>query len=589
MSLGAFMRRPAVLLVFGLCLVGVLVSVLGRLASGPRLEPKRTQFTNEPGTHAYPAFSPDGKQVAYSAHGTSTNETFHLFVRGFQGGAPRQLTGGYPSDIGPVWSPDGATLAFLRVEENAPRIMTIPASGGEPRTVVEFAAAGDEAQPAPSVSWTRDGKRLVVAGAEEGQPSALSVVAVNGGTAARITSPAKETPGDFSPAISPDGATVAFVRRANTGDREAADVWVCDLSGGNAHALTYDGHAIRGIAWMPDGRELVYSSDRGSGWRLWRLPAYGGTPRDLLIAGHQAQFPAISRDGRLLFTERAAASSIWRAELGAPGVPVKDLKERPLLRSDSRELDPAISPDGKRIANVSDQNSDEQIWVGDADGIAPRFQLTQTPGMRLRHLRWSPDGTQLLYEARSQRGIETDKIEVKPNARPVRVLEGEGGASWAHDGKSIYYESRGQIWKAAADGSGARSITEHRRGGSGPEESEDGKYVYYRGWRTIWRTPSDGDKRDEKEEEVIVPEHDLVWSSIQPVKNGVYYLEWSHAQRSFVLVFYDFGAKRSTGVLTIKDVDQSGDAFRVSPDGKYVLYPKTDRNETNLVLVENSR
>jgi Tol biopolymer transport system component len=589
MSLGAFTRRPAVLLAFGLCLVGVLVSVLGRLASGPRLEPKRTQFTNEPGAHAYPAFSPDGKQVAYSAHGPATDDTFHLFIRAFPGGAPRELTGGSPSDIGPVWSPDGATLAFLRVEENAPRIMTIPASGGDPRTVAEFAAAGDEAQPAPSVAWTRDAKRLVVAGAEEGQPSALSVVPVNGGTAARITSPAKETPGDFSPAVSPDGATVAFVRRANTGDREAADVWVCDLSGGNAHALTYDGHAIRGIAWMPDGRELVYSSDRGSGWRLWRLPAYGGTPRDLLIAGHQAQFPTISHDGRLLFTERAAASSIWRAELGAPGVPVKDLKERPLLRSDSRELDPAVSPDGKRIANVSDQNSDEQIWVGDADGITPRFQLTQTPGMRLRNLRWSPDGTQLLYEARSQRGIETNKIVVKPNARPVRVLEGEGGASWSHDGKSIYYESRGQIWKAAADGSGARSITEHRRGGSGPEESEDGKYVYYRGWRTIWRTPSDGDKRDEKEEEAIVPEHDLVWSSIQPVKGGVYYLEWSHAQRSFVLVFYDIGAKRSTGVLTIKDVDQTGDAFRVSPDGKYVLYPKTDRNETNLVLVENFR
>ena len=579
------MRRPAVLLAIGLCSVGVLVRVLGRLASGPRREPKRTEFTSEAGAHAYPAFSPDGKQVAYSAHGTSKDDTFHVFVRAFAGGAPRQLTSGGASDIGPVWSPDGGRLAFLRVEEDGVRIMAIPPAGGEARQVAEFAAAGDETQPLPSIAWTPDGKKLVVAGAEEGQPSALWVVAVAGGAAARITHPAKETAGDFGPAVSPDGATVAFVRRINPDDREIADVWVCDLSGGGAHALTYDGHMIRGIAWMPDGRELVYSSDRGSGWRLWRLPAYGGTPRDLLIAGNQAQFPAISRDGRLLFTERAAASSIWRVDLGAPGAPVKDPKEKPLIRSDSREIEPAVSPDGQRIANVSDQNSEQQIWVGDAGGVTPRYQLTEIPRMRLRHLRWSPDGSRLLYEARSERGTETYKIEVKPNARPVRVLEGEGGASWSHDGKSIYYESRGQIWKAAADGSGARSITEHRRGGSGPEESEDGKYVYYRTWRTIWRVPADGGK----EEEVIVPEHDLAWSSIQPVKEGVYYLQWSRAQRRFVLAFYDFGAKKSTEVLTMKDVDLGGDGFRVSPDGKYVLYPKADQNETNLVLVENFR
>jgi Tol biopolymer transport system component len=585
MSFGAFTRRPAFLLVFGLCLVGLLVSVLGRLASGPPREPKRTQFTNEAGAHAYAAFSPDGKQVAYSAHGTSKDATFHVFVRAFPDGAPRQLTGSEGSDIGPVWNPGGDTLAFLRVEEDAVRIMAIPAAGGEARQVAEFAAAGDETQPAPSAAWTRDGKRLVVAGAEEGRPSALSVITMDGGAAARITHPGNETPGDFSPAVSPDGATVAFARRTNSEDREAADVWVCDLAGGGARALTYDGHPIRGIAWMPDGRELVYSSDRGSGWRLWRLPAYGGTPRDLLIAGNQAQFPAISRSGRLLFTERAAASSIWRADLSAPGTPLKDPKEKPLIRSGSREFDPAVSPDGKRIANVSDQNSEQQIWVGDADGISPRYQLTNIPGMRLRHLRWSPDGTRLLYEARSQRGRETYKIEVKPNAKPVRVLEGESGASWSRDGKSIYYESQGQVWKAAADGSGARAITESRRGGSGPEESEDGKYVYYRAWRTIWRVPVDGGK----EEEVVVPEHDMVWSSMQLGKDGVYYLEWSRGQRGFVLMFYSFGAKKFTEIVTIKDVDLSGDGFRVSPDGKYVLYPKTDRNETNLVLVENFR
>jgi Tol biopolymer transport system component len=584
MSFGAFVRRPAVLLALGLCLVGVLVSVVGRLASGPPREPSRAPFTSEAGEHAWPAFSPDGKQAAYSARLDPKDEAFHVFVRALAGGAPRQLTSGEGSDIGPVWSPDGGRLAFLRVEEDVWRIMVIPAAGGEPRKVIDFAAAGDETPPLPSAAWTRDGKSLVVAGAEKGKPSALWTVAVDTGEARQITHPASGTPGDFSPAVSPDGASVAYVRGEEAEDREGRAVYVRELSNGSTRRLTFDDHAIRGIAWTPDGRELVYASDRGTGWRLWRLTVSGGNPRDLLIAGKQAQFPAISRDGRLLFTERSETSSIWRAELSAAGAPAADANERLLIRSDSREIEPAISPDGKRIANVSDRGLEQQIWLGNTDGAGERYQVAAMFGtFRLRRLRWSPDGAQLMYESLSQRGLETYRIEAKPHAQPVRVLEQAGGGSWSHDGKSIYYESQTRIWKAAADGSGARTLTERRRGDS-PEESEDGKYVYFRSRRSIWRVPSDGGQA----EEAIVPEHDLAQPSVQPAGGGVYYLEWERAERSGVLEFYDFAAKKSTVRLRMKDADMDGGAFRVSPDGKYVLYSKTDRNE-NLVLVENFR
>ena len=120
---------------------------------------------------------------------TSKDEAFHVFVRALAGGAPRQLTSGEGSDIGPVWSPDGGRLAFLRVEEDVWRIMVIPAAGGEPRKVIDFAAAGDETPPLPSAAWTRDGKSLVVAGAEKGKPSALWTVAVDTGEARQITHP----------------------------------------------------------------------------------------------------------------------------------------------------------------------------------------------------------------------------------------------------------------------------------------------------------------------------------------------------------------------------------------------------------------
>jgi Tol biopolymer transport system component len=579
MSSGAFFRRPLVLLVLALCSVGAVVTLLGRLASGPRADQKRVALASDAGANAYPAFSADGKRVAYSARGASKGEAFHVFVRVLPGGAPMQLTNGESSDIGPAWSPDGARLAFLRIAEGRTEYIAIPSDGGEQRKVAEFGGApADAGQPLPAVSWTRDGRSLAVVETGEKQLPAIALVSLADGTVRRVTQPSEGSEGDFTPAVSPDGNTLAFVR--GTGP-DGADIYLCDLAGGNLRRLTFDDRAIRGIAWTPDGQEVVYAANRASGWRLWRLPVFGGSPREIALAGAQAHFPAIAPQGRrLAYTDSPSVSAIWRATLGGP-----DSDERPVIRSLGRETAPAYSPDGKRIADVSDQTGADEIWVSDAEG-GNRVQLTSFKGPRISRVRWSPDGRLLLFEARTDRGAEVYTMPAaggRPD-KPHRVLLGSG-ASWSHDGKSIYYRLRGQIWKADANGGNPRQLA-NTMGSGAAEESVDGKYLYYRNRRAICRIPAEGGA----EEQVFIPEHDLLWVVIQPTKKGVYYLEFARGARAMQVSFYDFATRGNAVAFRMKDTDFFQEmSFSISPDGKYILYPRVDQSQTNLMLVENFR
>jgi Tol biopolymer transport system component len=581
MGSGAFFRRPAVMLALALCSVGAVVTLMARLASGPQVAQKKTQLTSTAGSEAYPSFSPDARRLAYSARDASKISAFHVFVRELPSGTPRQLTRGEGSDVGPVWSPDGGTLAFLRIGEGRTACIVIPADGGVERKVAESGPAADAGQPLPAVSWTPDGKSLAVVQSGDKLPS-ISLVAIDTGKVQPITTPPDGSQGDSTPAISPTGSTLAFVRATNDG----ADIWLCDLSGASLRRLTFDDHTIRGIAWTRDGQDILYSANRAGGWHIWRVPAYGGSPKEYTLGGRQAYYPAVGR-ARLAFADSPTVSAIWRATLsGAPsGSPDSSADARPVIRSTGRETSPVYSPDGKRIADVSDQTGADEVFVCDADGGA-RVQVTSLAGPSIGRLRWSPDGKLLVFDASSDHGEEVYTVAPAAGGKPNRVLLNAGNPSFSNDGKRIYFQSRGQIWKATADGGNPQALAQERNAAQ-PVESADGKYVYFRSRRTFWRVPVNGGE----EEEAIVPDHDLFWATtIQPTRKGVYYIEFERSARAMVVSFYDFGTKKSTVAYRMRSMDmQSGATFSVSPDGKYILYPRVDQSQTNLMLVENFR
>jgi len=582
------------MLALALCSVGAVVTLMGRLAGGPQVAQKKVQLSSDEGSQAYPSFSPDAKRLAYSARDVSKVSAFHIFVRELPSGAPRQLTTGPSSDIGPVWAPEGGTLAFLRIGETGTECIVIPADGGAERKIAGFGPAADAGQPMPAVSWTPDGKSLAVV--QAGERPAIVLVAVDTGKVKSITNPPDGSPGDSTPAVSPSGGTLAFVRGAGgaggSGNEGGADIWLCDLAGAGLRRLTFDDRGIRGIAWSRDGQDIVYSGNRVGGWQIWRVPAFGGSPKEYTIGGRQAYYPAVGRN-RLAFTDSPTVSAIWRATLGtaggAPGgsagAPDAPADARPVIRSTGSESSPVYSPDGKRIANVSDQSGNDEVFVCDADG-GNRVKVTNLNGPNIGRLRWSPDGKLLMFDAGSDHGQEVYTAAPVAGAKPNRVLLNASNASFSNDGKWIYFQSRGQIWKATLDGGNPRTLAK-MRGAAQPVESADGKYIYFRSRRSFWRVPVGGGE----EEEAFVPEHDLMWATtIQATRKGVYYVEWERSSRGMVISFYDFASKKSSVAFRTRDFDTRNTAtFSVSPDGRNILYPRVDQSQTNLMLVENFR
>jgi Tol biopolymer transport system component len=466
--MNALVRRPAVLLALALCSVGGVVTLLGRLATGPKVELKRVPLSSEPGTKSYPAFSPDGQRIAYSARGSAKVDPFHIYVRTVAADTPRALTSGDGNDVSPAWSPDGNQIAFLRLKSGRAEYMVAGLNGGAERKIVDLAWSGDESQPPSAVTWTADGKSLIVVDASE-SPSALAAVEVATGKLARITKPGEGSEGDVSPAISPDGTMLAFVRNM---PNEGGDIYVADAQGNNVRKVTFDDKTVRGIAWTADSRDLVYSGNRfGGGWRMWRISVYGGSPQVLTIAGRQSQYPAVARVGNhLAYSDSPTVSAIWRAKLT---LEEGQAEERAILRSNGREMWPAYSPDGKKIADVSEQSGNEEVWLSDADG-SNRMQLTHLNTSQAGRVRWSPDGKTLLFTANTDGGPELYTIAAEPNAKPKRVALDAGNASWSRDGKRIYYDSRGQSYRASADGANPEPFL-RRRGTAQPMESGDGK------------------------------------------------------------------------------------------------------------------
>jgi Tol biopolymer transport system component len=555
-----------------------------RATTGPQ-PPKIVPLTSYPGRQQSPALSPDGKQVAFSWDGEN-GDNFDIYVKLVGAGAPLRLSSNPANEFDPAWSPDGRYIAFCREASDHTEIWMVPALGGAERKLGEAATCG-------GLSWSPDGRLLALVDKNPIQTRpAIFLLSLETGEKRRLTTPPKEDYGDIYPRFSQTGKTLAFVRAASSG---RSDAYVLPTaSGGTAvtdpRQLTSQGEVIVGLDWTADSRRIVYSAGQYGSTSLWSVPAGGGPPERIGLAGERASDLSVSRTGNRLVYERDSwDTNIWRI----PGPNSSKSKGEPLrlIASTQADGEPQFSPDGKKIVFSSSRSGTEEIWVCDQDGRNP-VQLTSFNGPLAGSPRWSPDGRWIAFDM-SQGNADIYVISAV-GGPPRRLTEGPSNnarPSWSRDGRWIYFgSSRGgdrQIWKEAVLGGAAVQVS--KNGGREAFESADGKFVYWARENDagIWRIPVEGGE----ETQVINRGRIGLWALTD---QGLCFFDLSNPTGP-ALKLYSFATQKATLLrqfskdTRIETSSVPDTALSVSPDGRWILYTQRDQSGSDLMLVENFR
>ncbi|HSX62334.1 MAG TPA: winged helix-turn-helix domain-containing protein [Tahibacter sp.] len=470
-------------------------------------------LTAEPGAETTPRLSPDGSRLAYVAIDADSRRQ-RVHVRGVNASTTLFPSEGRGEESWPVWSGDGAQIAFVRREAQRCDLVTVDALGGVERARSRCARGLFE-----SFDWSPDGSRFAIARFDGPGTARLSLIAVEGGEPLPFDYSHDPTEHDLAPHFSPDGATIAFRR----GLSPYGDLYLVATNGGDARRLTRLSALIRGFDWLPDGSGIVFASNHGGTEALYRVDIADGRVSALGVA--PAQMPDVARHGDALAYEVPRTRSVMQGVvLGDDAAAGGEIA--PSTGSDSYAV---LSPDGSRLAFVSDRGGSPQLWLHDA-GARQSYALTHNDGALFLYPQWSADGRRIVVtrrrdgrgelveidlDSQAQRAVSDAATDVRfgtyapgsgflvvdrggRSPRLLRIASAQAAAQPLRDNvAAVDVDPRsGRIYYSRADGAGVRELRD-----AGDEDAViaavSNRFAWHVRNGALWYFAANGDDADE--------------------------------------------------------------------------------------------
>jgi Tol biopolymer transport system component len=428
-------RRWGIAALGALALIGA--AGLGFLARGvkPRAEnsspAELRRLTDFVGMEEFPALSPDGKWVAFTADVSGRRQ---IWVRLLAGGTPLQVTRDDADHQYPRWSPDSSSLIYFSPSQEPDgegKIWQISALGGTARPLVSSLGGGD---------LSHDGKHIAYFHSNQGDIE-LAVADPDGSNSRKlIVLPNEYNYSDLR--WSPDDRKLGF-QRGRTFDY---DVFYVPAEGGSLHAITQDGNPLEGFAWLPDGSGVVYSSSRGDTvlylrtMNLWSVQTGGKNLRQLSFGETSYISPDLDRHGNIVATRRQIQFDIWRYPVN--GSPEENVRRGVQITHQTGTVQtPSAGPGDRELVYLSDSGGHGNLWILNLETRQNR-QVTfeHDPQLTIGVPVWSPDGKHIAYVKRGLTAWNVDLWLMNPDGSDAhKVSEGGGWACWSLDSQWLYF------------------------------------------------------------------------------------------------------------------------------------------------------
>jgi Tol biopolymer transport system component/DNA-binding winged helix-turn-helix (wHTH) protein len=531
-------------------------------------------LTSLEGKELDPSFSPDGSHVAFVWLKDPGNAApqYHIYVRALSSETLLQVTDGAGHEHMPHWSPDGSQIAYAEIDDMSCSLLTVSSLGGPPRKLADC-----DKYEGDSIGWSPDGATLAMKAPES---RGIDFLKIADGSIRHVTEVPPTDQHDTDPVFSPDGTLLAFVRWHASG---VANVYVVPVSGGQPKRLTFDNLKVEGLSWEPDNRHLVFSSNRGGPFGLWRVDVDGGPAERIPQSSHGDYTPTLSRDGKLLAYEE------WTGYTNLFGIDSAKPSADPAQVTFTTRINwnPAASPDGKHMAFASDRSGSSEIWVTDRKG-EDALKLTAFDGPYTSGPAWSPDSQQIVFDSPAVDGnFDIYEVDVQGGAvkRLTTAPAEDRFAHFSPDGKWIYFTSRRdgswEVWRMPAAGTEAQAEQVTFEDAYYSEPAADGSVYFSRDTAEgIWRQKPGG------KPELVVPDLEPEdCSNWVLAKDRIWYVQ--RPERGPVdLASHGYVAGGDGQRLVSLPMLSYKSGLGLTPDGR-ILVAQVVSDESDLMLLEH--
>lgn len=445
-----------------------MLLVLGILLTAATMAWAEPAYIRQPDLH--------GNQLVFCAESD-------LWLAAADGSGARRLTTHVGAEVMPAFSPDGRWIAFTATYDGNDDVYVIPVEGGQPQRLTWHPGAD------AVIDWTPDGSKVIFRSMRASPVGGthLFTVDLEGGDA-------EELPLGWASRIAMDPASGRWAFTRNNRENRpwkryrggwTSDIWVGDPDKADFQAIT----EFKGMDHFPmwSGGRVWFLSDKGGTSNLWSIAPDGTDRRQHTeFDTWDIRWPAMSDDGRIVFTKAAdvwvfdpAADKAERLSVDLGSELTLTRNRYPRAGSNISEI--AINPEGDRLAVVA---RGEIFSVPVEEGVT--LPVTRGSGVRERNVIFDPKGEELLYL--TEKGIEEEIHSMDSWGRgEATVVQKAKEGVWHYqheyspDGKRIAYSDNSYaLFVMDADGGGKREVD---RGSEGEirsyDWSPDGRWLVY--------------------------------------------------------------------------------------------------------------